>query len=69
MDIRLTKREKADALKAFVAMLQFETVSGVAVENGSYDRCAQWILKELRYANVTCWECCIFEILNSFRIT
>lgn len=48
MDIRLTNREKDDALKAFVQMLKFETVSGLAVKNGSYVKCAEWILNELK---------------------
>jgi hypothetical protein len=48
MDIRLTNREKDDALKAFVEMIQFETVSSLAVTNGSYTKCAEWILKELK---------------------
>jgi len=52
MDIRLTNREKEDALKAFVQMLQFETVSSVAVANGSYVKCAEWILKELKYVDL-----------------
>lgn len=33
------------AIAYFKEILQFETVSSLGAENGSYDACAQWLLK------------------------
>jgi hypothetical protein len=41
-----------EAIGYFKEMLQFETVSALGPENGSYNACAEWLLKLCALTNI-----------------
>ena len=43
----MTPTEEEEATQLLVELIQFRTVSGSAPHDGSYNRCASWILSQL----------------------
>jgi hypothetical protein len=49
MDMKITDEE---AISCFKELLQFETISALGPENGSYNACAAWLLKMCARVNI-----------------